>query len=130
MKIENLQESFTLEDVLDNDDVITECKYQNSTLVEYLSRCEVVEQLIDYVITPPPTSTEADSNTEELASKNPYIASELFACEVAGVMDVVVNDADLLNKLLSFLDAPSPLDPACCAYFCKVKLFRQIGSLI
>ena len=28
------QENFTLEEVLDNDDVITECKYQNSALIE------------------------------------------------------------------------------------------------
>ena len=45
--------SFTLEELLSEDDVIQECKYMNSNLIEYLARPEVVDKLVRYVITNP-----------------------------------------------------------------------------
>ena len=48
------KEGHTLEELLDHDDIIQECKYMTSALVEYLSQRDVVEKLIRYVIAKPP----------------------------------------------------------------------------
>ena len=47
------REHFILEDLLDHDDVIQECKYMNAQLVEFLSSKSSIEKLVRYVITLP-----------------------------------------------------------------------------
>jgi hypothetical protein len=108
--------SFTLEDLLDHVDVISECKYLNADLVDYLSKKEVVEKLVRYVVTPNPKNSEK----KDAPSQYPYIASELFACEVLDILNVFFDYPELLEYLFSFLNAPAPLEPGDCAYFCKV----------
>lgn len=108
--------SFTLEELLDHVDVISECKYLNADLVDYLAKKEVVEKLVTYVITPHPK----DNEKKDVPSQYPYIASELFACEVLDILNVFFDYPELLVYLFSFLDAPAPLEPGDCAYFCKV----------
>lgn len=115
------QPQFTLEDLLNHDDIISECKYLNSDLIEYLSKFRVVEKLIKYVITPPPSNAETKASDDEKTRKHyPYIASELFACEVMDILNVFFENPSLLDLLFSFLDQPPPLEPGNCAYFCKV----------
>lgn len=119
------REEFSLEDLLDHEDIISECKYLNADLVEYLSRKEVIELLINYVIqkpAPPEEQIPASQQTEEQEriAKYPYIASELFTCEVHDMLDCLFDNQNLLKLLFSFLDQEPPLDPANVSYFCKV----------
>jgi hypothetical protein len=53
-------------------------------------------------------------------SKYPYVCSELFACEVMSMLDVMFEHPDLLELLFSFLDRRPPLDPSGAGYFRKV----------
>jgi len=107
---------FTLEDVLSHVDVIAECKYLRTELIDYLSKKDVVEKLIHYVINRGPS----DPEKKVPPTPYPYVASELFACEVDEILSVFFDYPELLELLFSFLDAPSPLEPCDCAYFCKV----------
>lgn len=113
------QPQFSLEDLLNHDDIISECKYLNSDLIAYLSKFRVVEKLIRYVITPAP-SPETKKTDDQPEKHFPYIASELFACEVMELLNVFFENPSLLDTLFSFLDQPPPLEPGNCAYFCKV----------
>lgn len=40
----------TVEDLLDEDDLLQECKSQNNKLVEYLSQPRVVKRLFEHVV--------------------------------------------------------------------------------
>ena len=53
--------SFTLEELLDESEVIQECKFGNSLLVDYLARPDILEKLVKYCIMIP-------SNPEPLFS--------------------------------------------------------------
>lgn len=117
------QEDFTLEDLLEHEDVIQECKYLNSDLIDYLARPESIEKLVRYVITPPiGPDDENKMDPEEIAKMKQYayLASELFACEVIEMLDALFENTQYLELLFSFLDQPPGIDPGCCAYFCKV----------
>jgi len=50
----------------------------------------------------------------------PYVASELFACENAQMLEALFEHPDLLRLLFSFLDYPPGIDPSCSGYFRKV----------
>ncbi len=50
----------------------------------------------------------------------PYVASELFACEVVSMLEGLFAHPELLDLLLSFLELPPPLNPASAGYFRKV----------
>jgi hypothetical protein len=55
-----------------------------------------------------------------LCFRFPYVASELFECEVQSMLDALFENEDLLILLFSFLDRAPPLDPGCSSYFRKV----------
>lgn len=133
------KDGHTLEELLDHDDIIQECKYMNNSLIQHLSQKTVVEQLIKYVIAKPPESKEGESKAVEATKcvaralcvrccsrcvvrfrRYPYIASELFACEVVSVLEVMFEHTELLELLFSFLDRKAPLDPSNAGYFRKV----------
>ena len=65
---------------------------------------------------PPPKSFE----DQKQPTKYPYVASELFLCEVQSMLDVLFEHDYLLKLLFSFLDQKAPLEPGCASYFRKV----------
>ena len=65
--------------------------------------------------------------------KYPYVASELFACEVVSMLDVLFEHPELLDLLFSFLDHPAPMDPSHASYFRKVMVVliqRKYDNLV
>ncbi|KAH6695732.1 SIT4 phosphatase-associated protein-domain-containing protein [Plectosphaerella plurivora] len=56
---------FTVEDLLDESDLIQEIKQQNSKLIEYLRQDSVLEKLLDYVVAPKLEPVASDGNNEE-----------------------------------------------------------------
>lgn len=55
----------TVEELLDESDLIQELKQQNSKLIEYLRDEKVLERLLRYVIAPKPADTPKDEPTSE-----------------------------------------------------------------
>ena len=52
--------------------------------------------------------------------KYPYVACEVFCCDVDAVYTTLLEKIELLDKLFAFLDAPRPLDALSAGYFSRV----------
>eukprot|EP01051_Picozoa_sp_SAG22_P020910 SAG22_NODE_4407_length_1279_cov_22.813559_2_plen_81_part_00 len=48
------KEDVTLIELLDEDDLIQECKSLNNKLVDFLAKGENVQKLVDYIVVEPP----------------------------------------------------------------------------
>ncbi|MED6119415.1 hypothetical protein PIB30_011780 [Stylosanthes scabra] len=109
------KDNFTLEELLDEDEIIQECKALNSRLINFLSGKAQVEQLICYIV------EEADEDAEKKRTfKFPFIACEVFTCEVDAILTTLVEDEELMSKLFSFLEPDHSHGNLLAGYFCKV----------
>ncbi|CAL0334503.1 unnamed protein product [Lupinus luteus] len=109
------RENFTLDDLLDEDEIIQECKALNGRLINFLSGRPQVEQLIRYIV------EEAPADAEKMRTfKFPFIACEVFTCEVDTILKTLVEDEELLNLLFSFLDPTHSHSNLLAGYFNKV----------
>ena len=74
------KQTVTLAEILEQEDIIQECKSQNKKLVEYLTKQEILAELLDLILQEPPADLE-----ERLRFKLPNIASEVITCDVPQV---------------------------------------------
>lgn len=114
------KENVTLKELMDEDDILQECKAQTKKLVDFLSRSEIMDEMVTLIIQEPPEDLD-----EKLRYKYSNIACEILTADVAQINDVLSNDESLLNKLYSFLDTEKPLNPLLASFFSKT-----IGLLI
>ncbi|XAR59364.1 hypothetical protein NMG60_11015182 [Bertholletia excelsa] len=109
------KENFTLEELLDEDEIIQECKALNTRLINFLRDRARIEQLLHYII------EEAPEDAEKRQSfKFPFIACEIFTCEVDVILKALVEDEELMNYLFSFLEPEHPHSTLLAGYFSKV----------
>lgn len=101
-------------ELLDEEDVIQECKIQNKKLIEFLSRPSVMEELISLTLDPP------DNVEERSRYKYPNIACELLTCDVPAINERIAGNETLLEKLYSFLERDAPLNPLLASFFSKL----------
>ncbi|KAF9350175.1 hypothetical protein BGX26_011611 [Mortierella sp. AD094] len=104
--------SVSLEELLEQDDLIQECKAQNPRLIEYLRDPTVLQQLLSYIT--------SDDLEDRARFKYPFIACEVIACEVWAIFESALSNIDMLVKFWEFLDRPPPLNPVQASYFAKV----------
>nr|CAI5820152.1 unnamed protein product [Callosobruchus analis] len=122
------KENVTLEEVLDSEEIINECRAQNKMLIDFLQKPEVMDELVN-LITKEPT-LEID---EKIRFKYPNIACELLTCDVPTLNERLASDKALLEKLYTFLNSDPPLNPLLASYFSKVmgvliaKKTEQVG---
>ncbi|EPY89737.1 serine/threonine-protein phosphatase 6 regulatory subunit 2 [Camelus ferus] len=114
------KEDVTLQELLDGDDVLQECKAQNRKLLDFLCRQQCMEELVNLVTQDPALDME-----EKVRFKYPNMACELLTCDVPQINDRLGGDEALLNLLYSFLDREPPLNPLLASFFSKT-----IGNLI
>ncbi|KAI3742873.1 hypothetical protein L1987_60571 [Smallanthus sonchifolius] len=107
--------SFTLEELLDEDEIIQECRAVNSRLVNFLRERTQVEQLVRYIVEEAP-----EDAVKQRAFKFPFIACEIFTCEVDIILKSLVEDEELMNLLFSFLEPEHPHSTLLAGYFSKV----------
>ncbi|KAI8378892.1 SIT4 phosphatase-associated protein-domain-containing protein [Choanephora cucurbitarum] len=122
------KEDVTLEEVLEEEDLLQEAKSMNPKLVEFLSKMDHVKALLNYIV--------ATDLEEAKRFKYPFLASEIIACEIQPIIDAIVMDHkdELLLPFWSYLDQPAPprrkansaskeegvgLDSLQASYFCK-----------
>ncbi|XP_076286850.1 phosphatase 6 regulatory subunit 1-like protein fmt [Lasioglossum baleicum] len=108
------KEDVTLYEVMDEDDILIECKSQNKKLVEYLTRSDVMEQLITLTTKEPSTDIE-----ERSRYKYPSLACELLTCDIPTLNEKLAGNEALLAKLYSFIDTDQPLNPLLASFFSK-----------
>ncbi|KAG4385844.1 hypothetical protein GLYMA_12G174000v4 [Glycine max] len=119
------KENFTLEELLDEEEVIQECKALNSRLINFLRDQAQVEQLLRYIIEEPPEDAE-----NKRAFKFPFIACEIFTCEIDVILKTLVDDEELMNLLFSFLEPNRSHSTLLAGYFSKVVVCLMIRKTV
>ncbi|CAI9547236.1 unnamed protein product [Staurois parvus] len=114
------KEDVTLLELMDEDDLLQECKAQNQRLLDFLCQAQCMEQLVQLITQKPPEDME-----EKVRFKYPNIACELLTCDVPQINDKLGEDEHLLNILYDFLRQEPPLNPLLASFFSKT-----IGNLI
>ncbi|KAK9696989.1 hypothetical protein RND81_08G008600 [Saponaria officinalis] len=120
--------NFSLEELLDEDEIIQECKALNNRLINFLRERPQVEQLIHFIV------EEASEDAERRRTfKFPFISCEIFTCEVDIILNTLVEDDELMKKLFSFLEPGHSHSTLLAGYFSKVViclLMRKTVSLM
>ncbi|KAM5334681.1 serine/threonine-protein phosphatase 6 regulatory subunit 2 isoform 2-T7 [Glossophaga mutica] len=114
------KEDVTLRELMDEDDILQECKAQNRKLLDFLCRPQCMEELVSLVTQEPPLDME-----EKVRFKYPNTACELLTCDVPQINDRLGGDEALLDLLYDFLGREPPLNPLLASFFSKT-----IGNLI
>ncbi|XP_015270999.1 PREDICTED: serine/threonine-protein phosphatase 6 regulatory subunit 2 [Gekko japonicus] len=110
----------TLRELMDEDDLLQECKAQNRRLVDFLCQQSCMEELVSLITHEPPLDMD-----EKVRFKYPNTACELLTSDVPQINDKLGGDEMLLNILYDFLDQEPPLNPLLASFFSKTT-----GSLI
>jgi SIT4-associating protein SAP185/190 len=140
----------TLEELLDESDLIQELKQHNTKLIEYLREDKILERLLEYVIAPKPEAApgepgaEGNNNEQDSRGKEPlnyakalsedddeekekkrnryaYVSAEILSSDNWSICEAVMENQPLLRKFWNFLKLPPPLDPLQASYFTKVN---------
>lgn len=102
-----------LEEVLEEEELLQECKSHNPKLIEYLRDPKILQQLFQYIIT--------QDLDEKIKQKYSYIACEILSCEIWSICETIMENKELLYEFWQFLERPVPLDPLQASYFVKVN---------
>ncbi|KAL0723710.1 hypothetical protein Bca4012_038309 [Brassica carinata] len=116
------KENFTLEELLDEEEIIQECKALNSRLINFLRDKAQVEQLLRYIVEEPPN----DAADSKRAFKFPFISCEIFTCEIDVILKTLVEDQELMDLLFSFLEPNRPHSALLAGYFSKVAICLMV----
>ncbi|KAG2625325.1 hypothetical protein PVAP13_3KG206043 [Panicum virgatum] len=111
------KENFTLEELLDEDEIIQECKALNTRLINFLRDKSQVEQLLRYIVEDVPEDSE-----KKRSFKFPFIACEIFTCEIDIILRTLVEDVELMDLLFSFVKPDHPHSTLLAGYFSKVVI--------
>ncbi|XP_057711129.1 serine/threonine-protein phosphatase 6 regulatory subunit 2a isoform X2 [Corythoichthys intestinalis] len=114
------REDVTLRELMEEDDVLQECKAQNRRLLLFLSQDHCMQELVGLITTEPPADLE-----ERSRFKLPNIACELLTSDVSIINDKLGGEESLLEVLYHFLEQDPPLNPLLASFFSKT-----IGNLI
>ncbi|XP_074880586.1 serine/threonine-protein phosphatase 6 regulatory subunit 2 isoform X2 [Buteo buteo] len=114
------KEDVTLHELMDEDDILQECKAQNRKLLDFLCQQHCMEELVNLITHEPPVDMD-----EKVRFKYPNTACELLTSDVPQINDKLGGDETLLNILYDFLDHEPPLNPLLASFFSKT-----IGNLI
>lgn len=109
--------NYTLEELLDEEEIIHEYRARNNRLITYLRNRAQVEQLLRYTVEEAPEGAE-----EKQIFKFPFIACELFICEVDVILNTLVEDGELMNMLFSFLKPDHPHNTLLAGNFGKIVM--------
>uniref|UniRef100_A0A5B7A8X9 Putative serine/threonine-protein phosphatase 6 regulatory subunit 3 isoform X3 n=2 Tax=Davidia involucrata TaxID=16924 RepID=A0A5B7A8X9_DAVIN len=119
------KENFTLEELLDEEEIIQECKALNSRLINFLRDRAQVEQLLRYIVEEAPEDAES-----KRTFKFPFIACEIFTCEIDVIFKALVEEEELMNLLFSFLEPNRPHSALLAGYFSKVVICLMLRKTV
>lgn len=122
------RESFTLEDLLDEEEIVQETKTQNKKLLEFLTQPESMSQILEYL-----TKEPEDEEDQKRKFKYPYVACEILCSEVMAICDAVYQRESFLDAIYSFLDKDSPSNSLLAGYTSRVAgvlLQRKVAETI
>ncbi|XP_011313946.1 serine/threonine-protein phosphatase 6 regulatory subunit 3 isoform X2 [Fopius arisanus] len=109
------KEDITLHELMDQEEIVAECKSQNKKLVDFLTKPEVIEELVTLTTKEP--SNDVD---ERWRYKYPNVACELLTCNVPTLNEKLAGSEALLAKLYTFIDTDKCLNPLLASFFSKI----------
>ncbi|XP_068848553.1 serine/threonine-protein phosphatase 6 regulatory subunit 1 isoform X3 [Capricornis sumatraensis] len=109
------REDLSLPELLDEEDVLQECKVVNRKLLDFLLRPLHLQAMVAWVTQEPPASGE-----ERLRYKYPSVACEILTSDVPQINDALGADESLLHRLYGFLQSSDSLNPLLASFFSKV----------
>eukprot|EP00002_Diphylleia_rotans_P030491 TRINITY_DN626_c0_g1_i1.p1 TRINITY_DN626_c0_g1~~TRINITY_DN626_c0_g1_i1.p1 ORF type:complete len:640 (+),score=147.50 TRINITY_DN626_c0_g1_i1:45-1964(+) len=99
----------TVEEILQDDDLLQECKGHNRKLIDFLSRPSTLEAVFSYAFAGAAVGQETDPNLEDRSNlstrKLSYLSCEVIGCEISFVLDELATPA-VLDNLFSYADKP------------------------
>lgn len=140
----------SLEELLDEPELIQELKQLNTKVIEYLREDEVLKKLMGYVVAPSlakddededDTKREDGSATDEKKGdplkevldpedleraekerlKRAFVACEILSSEVWSILDSIMANPEYVREFWGFVRRPAPLDSIQASYFTKVN---------
>uniref|UniRef100_A0A480LGC9 Serine/threonine-protein phosphatase 6 regulatory subunit 1 n=1 Tax=Sus scrofa TaxID=9823 RepID=A0A480LGC9_PIG len=109
------REDLSLPELLDEEDVLQECKVVNRKLLDFLLQPPHLQAMVAWVTQEPPASGE-----ERLRYKYPSLACEILTSDVPQINDALGADESLLHRLYGFLQSSGSLNPLLASFFSKV----------
>ncbi|KAM8927224.1 serine/threonine-protein phosphatase 6 regulatory subunit 1 [Pelodytes ibericus] len=109
------RENVTLFELLEEEDVLQECKVVNRKLVEFLVQPQHMEELVTCI-----TEEPANDTDEKLRYKYPSVSCEILTADVSQINDALGEDESLLKRLYGFLQNNESLNPLLASFFSKV----------
>ncbi|XP_034481011.1 serine/threonine-protein phosphatase 6 regulatory subunit 3 isoform X2 [Drosophila innubila] len=108
------KESSTVEEFLDEEDILQECKTLKKNLVNYLTRPEVIRRLVELITTEP-------SEDVPMAQRFRYanMSCEILTLGLPSLDEKLLSDAETLQLLYSYLEKKPPLNPLLSSFFSK-----------
>ncbi|KAL7056138.1 hypothetical protein AAHC03_021156 [Spirometra sp. Aus1] len=130
--------STPLFDVLDDDYILQRCRERSTSLINYLSKSERINELIDLV------TDQSNIRFDVERFKRPSVAAEILSSDVPQLLDFLVSSGQgavssseqskgptetpkalrmpFVDNLLSFLDTPGALNPLSASFFSKILI--------
>ncbi|XP_058900029.1 serine/threonine-protein phosphatase 6 regulatory subunit 1 isoform X3 [Kogia breviceps] len=109
------REDLSLPELLDEEEVLQECKVVNRKLLDFLLQPPHLQAMVAWVTQEPPASVE-----ERLRYKYPSVACEILTSDVPQINDALGADESLLHRLYGFLQSGGRLNPLLASFFSKV----------
>ncbi|XP_018079781.1 protein phosphatase 6 regulatory subunit 1 L homeolog isoform X4 [Xenopus laevis] len=109
------RENVTLFELLDEEDVLQECKVVNRKLIDYLVQPQHMEELVNCITQEPSSDTD-----EKIRYKYPSVSCEILTADVSQINDALGEDESLLKRLYGFLQTNEDLNPLLGSFFSKV----------
>ncbi|XP_072932999.1 uncharacterized protein fmt [Epargyreus clarus] len=114
------EENVTLSQVLEADDILQECKADNKALMSFLTKPEILAELISLILEEPPKDVELSTQY-----RHANIASEVLTSELSMLSNQLSMDVAQMNRICDFVKKDPPLNPLLASYFSKT-----IGMLL
>jgi hypothetical protein len=80
-----------------------------------LTKFENINKLVDYIVSVP-----CERLDEKQRFKYSSISCELLTSDINSINDVLVSNAQIIDRLYSFIDTNETLNPLLASYFAKV----------
>lgn len=127
----------TLEDLLEEQDLVQELKSHHTKLIEFLRDDERLHALLKYVVAPgrevsdreeddeipddEPKLSEDEEKAEKKRLKYAFVACEILSCETWSITEALMSNTEYLHEFWQFLQQSTPLDAVQAGYFTKVN---------